>query len=160
MSEDEPSHLGIVSDLCGLCSGAVESLFCKEGMLLGKRGFVVETGNVVYEFGELRTIGRVGTVGVGTNGVGGGGQTVVGNKGSVIGCPIHSPLDIIDLRNGNVVVIDHITSDMTGCGFLLEKVATTGDTVRKGKGGDGDGTVFIDGLRGLCVDFVENDLVG
>lgn len=59
-----------------------------------------------------------------------------------------------------MVEVDHVATNVAGCGLFAEQIATAGDAMGEGKGGDDDGAVFVDGLRGLGVDFVEDDLVG
>lgn len=97
MSEDELTDLGIAGNLGGLCGGAVEGLLGKQGVLLGEGGFVVEAGDAADEVGELWTVGGVGAVGIGTDGVGWCGEPFVGDDGAVGECPVDACFDVVDL---------------------------------------------------------------
>ena len=66
-------------------------------MLLGKGGFVVETGDAPDKVNQLGMVSGVSAIGVGTDGVGWSGQTIVGNYGAVGKCPVHASLDVVDL---------------------------------------------------------------
>ena len=59
-----------------------------------------------------------------------------------------------------MVEINPVATDMAWCGLLMEEKSAAGDTMGEGKGGDDDRAVFINGLRGLGVNFVEEYLVG
>ena len=85
---------------------------------------------------------------------------VVRNDGAIIGFPIHACLDVVDLGDGDVVELDAVTANVAKGGFLLEEVAAAWDAMGERKGGDGEGAVFVDGLRSMGVDFVEDDFVG
>jgi hypothetical protein len=98
-------------------------------MLLGKGGFMVKAGDAVDEFSELRTVGGVGAVSIGTDRVGGCGESFVGNKSTVFCGPVHTCFDIVDLRDGDMVRIYHVTKNVARSGFLSEKVTTTRDTM-------------------------------
>ena len=160
MTEKELVGMGGEGDLGGLGGCGVVGLLGKEGVFGGEGGFVVETGDVLQQVCQGGTIGGVGAVGVGADGVGWCGETVVGDEGAVFGGPIHACLDVVDLGCGDVVVIDHVTADMARGGLLTEEVAAAGDTVREGQSGDGDGAVFVDDLGCRGVDFVEDDSEG
>ena len=59
-----------------------------------------------------------------------------------------------------MVEIDGIASDVARGWFLLEEVATAGNTMGKGETSDDDRAVFIHRLWRLGIDFVQNDFVG
>jgi hypothetical protein len=58
-----------------------------------------------------------------------------------------------------MVEVNHIATNMTRCRLLAEKKTAAGDTMGEGEGGDNDGSIFIDGLWNLGVDFVKENLV-
>ena len=58
-----------------------------------------------------------------------------------------------------MVEVDHIATNVTWRRLLAEKKTAAGDTMGEGEGGDNDGSVFVDGLWNLAVDFVEENLV-
>lgn len=97
MAEDELADSCLEGDLCGFGGGAVEGLPGEKGMFGGEGGFVVEAGDAADKSGEFWTIDGVGAVGVGTDGVGWCGEACVGNDGAVVGGPVHSCLDVVDL---------------------------------------------------------------
>ena len=59
-----------------------------------------------------------------------------------------------------MVEVYHVAADVSRGGLFAEEVAAAGHTVGEGEGGDADGAVFVDGLWGSGVDFVEVDFVG
>lgn len=59
-----------------------------------------------------------------------------------------------------MVEVNHIATDVTRCRLLAEEESAAGDAMGEGEGRDDDGSVFIDGLWGLGVDFVKENLVG
>ena len=58
-----------------------------------------------------------------------------------------------------MVEVDHVATNVTWRRLLVEKKTAAGDTMGEGEGGDNDGSVFVDGLWNLAVDFVEETLV-
>ena len=58
-----------------------------------------------------------------------------------------------------MVEVDHIATNVTWRRLLAEKKTAAGDTMGEGEGGDNDGSVFVDGLWNLAVDFVKENLV-
>lgn len=58
-----------------------------------------------------------------------------------------------------MVEVYHVSADVARCGFLTEKVAAAGDAMREWQGGNGDGSVFVDGLWSLGVYFVNDNFV-
>lgn len=160
MTEDEFSCMGIKCYLGSLSSCAVVGFLCKEGMLLGEGGFVVETSDILKLLCQCGAIGGVCAIGIRTDGVGWCGQSVIGDDGPVVGNPIHTRLDVVYLRNGDVVKVNHVTSYVSWGGFFLKHIATAWNAMGKRKSGDGDGTVFVENLWGFCVDFVEDNLIG
>lgn len=159
MAEDEAVDLCVEGDLGGLGGGAVEGLLGEEGVLVGEGGFVVEAGDAADELDELGVVGGVGAVGVGADGVGGGGQPFVRDKGAVGESPVHACLDVVNLGDGNMVEVNHIATNMTRCRFLAEEESAARDAMGEGEGGNNDGSIFIDGLWNLGVDFVKENLV-
>ena len=59
-----------------------------------------------------------------------------------------------------MVEVDHVATNMTRCRLLAEEESAARDAMGEGEGGNNDGSIFIDGLWSLGVDFVEDDLVG
>lgn len=59
-----------------------------------------------------------------------------------------------------MVEVDHVATNMTRRGFLLEEESAARDAMGEGEGGNNDGSIFIDGLWNLGVDFVKDDAVG
>ena len=123
MTEDEFPCMGIKCYLGSLSSCAVVGFLCKEGMLLGEGGFVVETSDVLKQLCQCGAIGGVCAIGIRTD------------------C-----LDVVDLRDGDVVKVNHVASDVSWGGFLLKQITTARNTMGKRKRGDGDGTVFVENL--------------
>lgn len=152
--------MGCLSDLCGLCGGAVVGLLGEEGVFLRKGCFVVEAGDTLDEISQRRMVGGVGAIGVGTNGSGWGGESAVGHECAIVERPIHSCFDIVDLRDGDVIEVYHVAADVASGRFLLQQIATTGDAMGEGEGGNLDRAVLIDDLWRAGVDFVEDDWVG
>ena len=58
-----------------------------------------------------------------------------------------------------MVEVDHVATNVTWRRRLAEKKTAAGDTMGEGEGGDNDGSVFVDGLWNLAVDFVKENLV-
>ena len=58
-----------------------------------------------------------------------------------------------------MVEVDHVATNVTWRRLLAEKKTAAGDTMGEGEGGDNDGSVFVDGLWNLAVDFVKENLV-
>lgn len=58
-----------------------------------------------------------------------------------------------------MVEVDHVAADVAGRGFLLEEESAARDAMGEGEGGNNDGSIFIDGLWNLGVDFVKENLV-
>ena len=58
-----------------------------------------------------------------------------------------------------MVVVDHVATNMTRCRLLAEEESAARDAMGEGEGGDNDGSIFIDGLWNLGVDFVKENLV-
>ena len=58
-----------------------------------------------------------------------------------------------------MVEVDHVATDVAGRGFLLEEESAARDAMGEGEGGNNDGSIFIDGLWNLGVDFVKENLV-
>ena len=59
-----------------------------------------------------------------------------------------------------MVEVNHIATNMTRCRLLAEEESAARDAMGEGEGGYNDGSIFIDGLWNLGVDFVEDDAVG
>ena len=59
-----------------------------------------------------------------------------------------------------MVEVNHIATNMTRCRLLAEEESAARDAVGEGEGGNNDGSIFIDGLWNLGVDFVKDDAVG
>lgn len=59
-----------------------------------------------------------------------------------------------------MVEVNHIATNMTRRRFLAEEESAAGYAMGEGEGGNNDGSIFIDGLWNLGVDFVEENLVG
>ena len=59
-----------------------------------------------------------------------------------------------------MVEVNHIATNMTRCRLLAEEESAAGYAVGEGEGGNNDGSIFIDGLWNLGVDFVKDDAVG
>ena len=159
MAEDEAVDLCVESDLGGLGGGAVEGLLGEEGVLVGEGGFVVEAGDAADEVNELGTVGGICAISIRTDGVGGGGESVVGDDGTISEGPVHACLDVVNLGDGNMVEVNHIATNMTRCRLLAEEESAARDAVGEGEGGNNDGSIFIDGLWNLGVDFVKENLV-
>ena len=132
MSEDKTANLGITSDLSRLSGRAVESLLGEESMLLGKSGLMIEAGDAMNEFCELRTWNRVGAIGIGTDRVGRCGQSIVGDDVAFGSRPVHASFDVVDLGDRDVVEINHVSTNVAWGWFLTEEIATTGNAVGKG----------------------------
>lgn len=58
-----------------------------------------------------------------------------------------------------MVEVNHIATNMTRCRLLAEEESAARDAMGEGEGGNNDGSIFIDGLGGAGVDFVEDDAV-
>jgi len=58
-----------------------------------------------------------------------------------------------------MVEVNHIAANMTRCRLLAEEESAAGYAMGEGEGGDNDGSVFVDGLWNLAVDFVKENLV-
>ena len=58
-----------------------------------------------------------------------------------------------------MVEVNHIATNMTRCRLLTEEESAARDAMGEGEGGDNDGSVFVDGLWNLAVDFVKENLV-
>ncbi len=159
VAEDEAVDLCVEGDLGGLGGGAVEGLLGEEGVLVGEGGFVVEAGDAADEVNELGTVSGICAISIRTDGVGGGGESVVRNKGTISESPVHACLDVVNLGDGNMVEVNHIATNMTRCRLLAEEESAARDAMGEGEGGDGDGAVVVDGLGGAGVDFVKENLV-
>lgn len=159
MAEDEAVDLCVEGDLGGLGGGAVEGLLGEEGVFLGEGGFVVEAGDAADEVNELGTVSGICAIGVGTDRIGRGGEAVVGDDGAVGESPVHACLDVVNLGDGNMVEVNHIATNMTRCRLLAEEESAARDAMGEGEGGNNDGSIFIDGLWNLGVDFVKENLV-
>ena len=58
-----------------------------------------------------------------------------------------------------MVEVNHIATNMTRCRLLAEEKSAARDAMGEGEGGNNDGSIFIDGLWNLGVDFVKENLV-
>lgn len=58
-----------------------------------------------------------------------------------------------------MVEVNHIAANMTRCRLLAEEESAARDAMGEGEGGNNDGSIFIDGLWNLGVDFVKENLV-
>ena len=58
-----------------------------------------------------------------------------------------------------MVEVNHIATNMTRCRLLAEEESAARDAMGEGEGGNNDGSIFIDGLWNLGVDFVKENLV-
>lgn len=58
-----------------------------------------------------------------------------------------------------MVEVNHVATDVTRCRLLAEKKTAARDAMGEGEGGNNDGSIFIDGLWNLGVDFVKENLV-
>ena len=159
MAEDEAVDLCVEGDLGGLGGGAVEGLLGEEGVLVGEGGFVVEAGDAADEVNELGTVSGICAISVGADRVGGGGESVVGDDGTISESPVHACLDVVNLGDGNMVEVNHVATNMTRCRLLAEEESAARDAMGEGEGGNNDGSIFIDGLWNLGVDFVKENLV-
>lgn len=159
VAEDEAVDLCVEGDLGGLGGGAVEGLLGEEGVLVGEGGFVVEAGDAADEVNELGTVSGICAISIRTDRVGGGGESVVGDECAVSESPVHACLDVVNLGDGDVVEVNHIATNMTRCRLLAEEESAARDAMGEGEGGNNDGSIFIDGLWNLGVDFVKENLV-
>ena len=58
-----------------------------------------------------------------------------------------------------MVEVDHVATDVARRRLLTEEESAARDAMGEGEGGDNDGSIFIDGLWNLGVDFVKENLV-
>ena len=58
-----------------------------------------------------------------------------------------------------MVEVDHVATNVTWRRLLAEKKTAARDAMGEGEGGNNDGSIFIDGLWNLGVDFVKENLV-
>lgn len=58
-----------------------------------------------------------------------------------------------------MVEVDHVAADVAWRRLLAEKKTAAGYAMGEGEGGNNDGSIFIDGLWNLGVDFVKENLV-
>lgn len=58
-----------------------------------------------------------------------------------------------------MVEVNHVAADVAGRGLLAEEESAARDAMGEGEGGNNDGSIFIDGLWNLGVDFVKENLV-
>ena len=58
-----------------------------------------------------------------------------------------------------MVEVNHVATDVAGCRLLAEEESAARDAMGEGEGGNNDGSIFIDGLWNLGVDFVKENLV-
>lgn len=139
----------------GLLGCGVEILAGKQLMFLHEGGFVVEQADTCELFGVLGNKQGVGAIGVAAHGVGWSCEQMVGNGFAVGRLPVHARLDVVDLRDGNVVCVNDIATNVSRQLFLFKEIAYTGNAMLQGDGLDADRTVVVDDGWFLVVDFVK-----
>ena len=73
--------------------------------------------------------------------------------------PVESRSDVVNLTEGNLIEIEHITPYVPLALFFAEEIAATWHTVLQGDGSHGHAVVFIDDLALSGVHFVYDDLI-
>ena len=92
---------------------------------------------------------------------GGGGrvcQPAVRNKKSLRCRPVCTGFDVVDLADGDMIKVEHVTTDMRKCRFLPEQVTATFYAMLQRNRLHGQTPVFIDhpvqgGINGMVDDF-------
>ena len=159
MSDDQLLGVSQLCDLrglacCRMIDAGTEFLF-----RIGKGGFVVEQGDAFDERGNVGLKHRVGAVCVGAWRFAFDNQFVVGDDVAFCRNEVGTRFDVVDLADGNLVAFDGFTPYVWQERFFFEKVTTAADAVFEGDAIDRYAAVFVNGLKLMGVDGVEDDLI-
>ena len=129
MTKDKSFDVGIPCHLRRLCCRAV----IIDAGTLNRRGIVcalmIENINIGEHGVELRHIAGVAAISVAACRVCWRGETFVGNLLAFIGRPSGSCTDIVQLREGYAIEINHVSTNMPVALFLTEDITATGYTM-------------------------------
>ena len=138
-----------------LLGGGMKSFSGKKFLFLQESGFVVEQADTGKLRGVLRNEHGIGAVGIAANRVGWSSEQVVGYHFSVGHLPVHARLDIVDLRDGNVVCVNDVATNVSRQLFLFKEIAYTGNAMLQRNGLHADRTVVVNDGWFFVIDFVK-----
>ena len=118
---------------------------------------MIKTRDILQLVGQGWKVGCVGAIGVGTHRVGWRCEQMIGYECAIGLCPVHASLDVVDLREGNLKMVDGITADVARGWLFPKQIAATGDAMGEGNGGNGHRAVFVNDLWGLCVYLMQDN---
>ena len=91
-------------------------------------------------------IARVAAISVGPRRIGRCHQPRIGDDLAFFRCPVGTGFDVVDLRDGDVVAVDHVAADMWQRRFLAEEKTGAGNAMRERNALYRETSVFKDNL--------------
>ncbi len=159
MPQKKLPDLGIAGHHRRLFRRCVEVFFGVVKLVVGVSAFVVEHVHVFHDLMKRRHIAGIAAIGVTARWFGRSHEAAVGDDFPVFSRPVGTVFNVVDLADGNLVEVYHLSADVGQRRLFTEKIAAAGHAMLQRNRLDRQAFVFVNDCLFCGIDGVEFDFV-